>query len=61
MNRFLLIFILILGLVGCANETEANDQPSIQEPEVIEQESVQEEQPITTPQFDSGEKSQGPE
>ena len=52
MNRFLLIFILILGLVGCANETEANDQPSIQEPEVIEQESVQEEQPITTPQFE---------
>ena len=52
MNRFLLIFILILGLVGCANETEANDQPSIQEPEVIEQESVQEEQPTTTPQFE---------
>ena len=25
MNRFLLIFILILGLVGCANETEANE------------------------------------
>ncbi len=52
MNRFLLIFILILGLVGCANETEANEQPSIQEPEVIEQESVQEEEPITTPQFE---------
>lgn len=52
MKRVLSIFILILGLVGCANETETNDQPSIQEPEVIEQELVQEEKPITTPQFE---------
>ncbi|MBQ4163578.1 MAG: ABC transporter substrate-binding protein, partial [Turicibacter sp.] len=52
MKRVLSIFILILGLVGCANEKEANEVPSVQEPEVIEQEPIQEEEPTITPQFE---------
>ncbi|MBQ8992666.1 MAG: ABC transporter substrate-binding protein [Turicibacter sp.] len=52
MKRVLSIFILILGLVGCANEKEANELPSVQEPEVIEQEPIQEQDPTTTPQFE---------
>lgn len=52
MKRCLLIFLLILGLVGCANEKEANEVPSVKEPEVVEQEELVQEEQITTPQFE---------
>lgn len=52
MKRFLSIFILILGLVGCANEKEANEVPSVKEPEVVEKEELVQEEQITPPQFE---------
>lgn len=51
MKRILVVFLLMLGLVGCSNEESPSETPSVQEPEVVEDDPIEE--PSTTPQFDS--------
>lgn len=51
MKRILVMFLLMIGLVGCSNEENPSETPPIQEPEVVEEDLI--EDPSTTPQFDS--------
>lgn len=52
MKKLWIVFILIFGLMGCANEEKSRETPPVTTPEEVEQESVEEEEPETTPQFD---------
>ncbi len=52
MKKLWVVFILMFGLIGCANEEESIETPPVTTPENVQQEPVEEQEPKTTLQFD---------
>lgn len=52
MKNIWIIFILIVGLTGCANEEKPSESPKVISPKVVKEEIVEKEVPKISSQFD---------